>query len=274
MMHQSRIRLTTSCHDTDNIPKVPNAGQVEEKNGLKYQVMHNGVKVIYGGYHGTWMAEIIDRLRGHHEPQEEKVFHEVLKYVPEGGTMIELGSYWAYYSAWFVNSIRCANTYMIEPNRDKLIVGLNNFALNGMSGTFINAFVGKFYSKRESFIDWDGKQIYLPQVSIDNFVQTQNIPHIDILHSDIQGAELDMLYGCEKSFEESRINFLFISTHGDNHFPCYNLIEKYGFTIIASHTPDESFSVDGLIVAHSPAITGILHIHISKNKKSYFQTLS
>jgi len=98
-MFKSRIELTTSCHDADYIPKVKNAGEVEGKNGLRHQVMHNGIRVVYGGYHGDWMAEIIKVLRGHHEPQEEKAFFEILRYVSEGGTMIELGSYWAYYSA-------------------------------------------------------------------------------------------------------------------------------------------------------------------------------
>lgn len=41
--------------------------------------MHNGVKVIAGGYYGSWMTEIIRLLQGHHEPQEERVFYENIK---------------------------------------------------------------------------------------------------------------------------------------------------------------------------------------------------
>ena len=66
-MYRTRIRLTTSCKDTDLIPKVADAGEIKEEGGVVYQVMHNGVKVTYGDYHGKWMGEIIHTLRGHHE---------------------------------------------------------------------------------------------------------------------------------------------------------------------------------------------------------------
>lgn len=77
-----RIEMTVGCHDCASIPKVMNAGQIVTERGERVQVMHNGLKVLAGGYHGDWMAEIITRLRGHHEPQEEMVFHEVLKHLP------------------------------------------------------------------------------------------------------------------------------------------------------------------------------------------------
>ena len=66
-----RATMTISCRDAEAIPKVPNAGAVEVLDGTPVQIMHNGLKVLYGGYHGDWMANIIHGLRGHHEPQEE-----------------------------------------------------------------------------------------------------------------------------------------------------------------------------------------------------------
>lgn len=81
---RKRIIATVSCNDCKSIPKVKNAGKVFSGK-KKYQLMHNGIKIVYGRYHGLWMAEIIRILKGHHEPQEEKVFYEVLKRVPNGG---------------------------------------------------------------------------------------------------------------------------------------------------------------------------------------------
>ena len=66
-----RVLATVSCQDSDDIPKVPGAGQCRDHDGTRVQVMHNGVLVEQGGYHGAWMSEIIRALRGHHEPQEE-----------------------------------------------------------------------------------------------------------------------------------------------------------------------------------------------------------
>jgi hypothetical protein len=60
----------------------------------------------------TPTTEIVKRLWGHHEPQEEKVFHEVLKQIRPGGVMIELGAYWGYYSLWFHKNIVRATNYL------------------------------------------------------------------------------------------------------------------------------------------------------------------
>jgi hypothetical protein len=111
-----RVETAAACRDADFIPKVPNAAQVRvDEAGNRVQVMHNGLLVLADGYYGRFITEIIERLRGHHEPQEEKVFCEVLKAVPAGSTMIELGAYWAYYSLWFQQAVPNARNFLIEP---------------------------------------------------------------------------------------------------------------------------------------------------------------
>lgn len=99
--NEYRVKLTTSCRDSDAIPKVANAGQTITRNGAKLQIMHNGLQVLYGGYHGDWMAKIIENLKGHHELQEEVVFDAILKRLGPESSMIELGCFWSYYSLWF-----------------------------------------------------------------------------------------------------------------------------------------------------------------------------
>ena len=47
-------------------------------------------------------------------------FHELLRHVPANGTMVELGSFWAYYSIWFQQQIPAARTYLIEPDPHNL----------------------------------------------------------------------------------------------------------------------------------------------------------
>ena len=98
-----RIAITTAVRDTDAIPKVADAGEVKVHDGQRVQVMHNGVLVEEDCYNGAWTTEIIRRLRGHHEPQEEFAFHTVVERLrsdTQGATMVELGSFWAYYSLW------------------------------------------------------------------------------------------------------------------------------------------------------------------------------
>ncbi|MCE5187550.1 MAG: glycosyltransferase [Planctomycetaceae bacterium] len=264
---RKRVSLTVSCNDCNDIPKVPNAGKIVDADPA-YQIMHNGVKVVYGGYHGDWMAEIIRILRGHHEPQEEKVFHDVLKTMPDHAVMIELGSFWSYYSMWFNRKVADAVNYMVEPISAKMKIGIENFKLNKMQGHFLNAFVGANSLSDASFVDWDGKTYHLPQISIDQFIKDNRIPFVHLLHSDIQGAEYDMLHGCVDSIAAGKIGYIFISTHGSCHEKCLLFLRAHNFHIISAHTIAESFSADGLIVASSPVIQRNVTVHISKKQGS------
>lgn len=106
----ARIAATVACTDADGLERVAGAGDVIERDGERVQIMHNGVLVTEGGYYGVLSSEIIRCLRGVHEPQEEVVFDAVLRRlaatraVDRPPVMVELGSYWAYYSLWFLDS--------------------------------------------------------------------------------------------------------------------------------------------------------------------------
>jgi hypothetical protein len=78
----TRADMTVSCRDCDLIPTVPDSGKLISFEGRPVQIMYNGLRVVAGGYCGDWMTGIIERLRGHHEPQEEVVFDEALKHLP------------------------------------------------------------------------------------------------------------------------------------------------------------------------------------------------
>jgi len=261
-MFEERVKTTISCQDCLYIPKVKNAGSIVDD---KYQIMHNGVKVIKGGYHGQWMEKIIKELKGHHEPQEEKAFHEVLKTIPNNATMIELGSNWSYYSMWFNSQIENSKNIMIEPNEKKLDLGKENFQANNMSGIFIHACVGKHSQKKHEFVDWDGKRSNIKKVCIDDIIDEYDLSKVDILHSDIQGAEYNMLLGSMEAIKKKKIKYFFISTHGDNvHNNCTQLLTENNYKIICSHTVRESYSADGLIVA---SIDSDEKISISKRGK-------
>lgn len=269
-MNENRVKLALLCRDCDYIPKIKNAGFIFYDNKLKieYQLMHNGVKVLSGGYHGKWMTNIIKGLRGHHESQEEKVFYEVLKHIHEESVMIEVGSFWAYYSCWFNKMIKGSKNYMIEPNLEKLKIGEINFKLNNISGDFTQGFVGKNSTPLGNFIDSDGTKKIVPKICIDSFIKEKGIEHINILHADIQGDELDMLYGCKECIKNSKIDYIFLSTHDNKHDKCLKYLLDNKFKIISEHSIPESFSGDGLIVVCAPHIEGIKKVHITKNYHS------
>ncbi|MCU1376485.1 MAG: FkbM family methyltransferase [Actinomycetia bacterium] len=255
-MELARIGLTVSCRDTDLLPKVPGAGDVTD--GV--QLMHNGVKVVEGGYYGDWMTEVIRRLRGHHEPQEEVAFHAVLERLADTAgdapVMLELGSFWAYYSLWFKHRLPSGRAFMVEPDPAYLDVGRRNFELNGFEGTFHQAAIGRAKAAPQPFeCESDGQTRPVPVEGLASILDRFHLPFVDVLFSDIQGFEWPLLDGGREVLTAGRVRFLVVSTHhhvisGDplTHQRCLDLLRELGAHVILEHTVAESFSGDGLIV--------------------------
>jgi FkbM family methyltransferase len=278
MNNDQRAAMTISCRDTDYIPKVKNAGDYKEIEGQKVQIMHNGLFVKRGGYHGEWMEQIIEKLHGHHEPQEEKVFFEILKRLGKGASMIELGCFWAYYSLWFNKTIPDAINIGCEPDPNNIKVGMANAQLNKANITFIPAAVGKERGEVVDFrLDSDqSKTIQVPVMPVDEILETKKLKKLDLLHMDVQGFELDGMESAKRAIKEGKLRFLMVSTHhysisGDplTHFKCMEKIEALGGHIIANHTVLESFSGDGLIAASFDVRDKDFHIPISVNSSTH-----
>jgi FkbM family methyltransferase len=254
----ARAEMTVSCRDCDSIPKVDQAGEIVVIDGRQIQIMHNGVRVIAGGYYGDWMTDIIRRLRGHHEPQEEAIFHEILKHVTPRATMLELGGFWSYYSLWFLSNHADQRTaIVVEPDPNHLAIGRGNADLNNRQITFIQATVGQELAQPQTFRTESAGEIQIPQLSVPLFLKEHAISFLDILHCDTQGAETDIIASCEDLFRNRKVRFGVFSTHshhisGDplTHQRCLAMLKDFGGTILAEHDVQESFSGDGLIAVH------------------------
>lgn len=256
---EERAGLTVSCRATDSIPKVESAGNVKRVGKKDVQVMHNGLIMSLGGYHGEWMARIIKELKGHHEPQEEVLFFEVLKRLDSTASMIELGSFWSYYSLWFNKTINSPLNICCEPDPNNMMVGKNNAELNKAKNIhFISSAAGDSDGEiTEITMDSDNSETtQVPIRTVDSLCNEFNIKSLDVLHLDIQGFELSALRGARAVVEAGQVRFVFISTHhyyfsrqANTHQECLHWLRQHGAHIIASHTVAESFSGDGLIVA-------------------------
>ena len=253
---------TISADDCDSIAKVPLAGEIFDDEDVSYQLMHNGVKIMTHSYYDVqWLTDVIYGLKGHHEPQEEQVFHEVLKYMPENATMLELGSYWGYYSLWFAQEIKGnVRNYLVEPDVRRLEIGRKNFELNQKTGIFRRGYVGVFSDTGHYCPDITGAEY----ISIDSFMEQEGIDHVNLLHADVQGGEYGMLLSCIEHLKD--IDYFVISTHDYwvYHLPCLNFLEAHGYVILAEHTPQESCSCDGLIVARRADVFGPDQIFVKK----------
>ena len=126
---------------------------------------------------------------------------------------------------------------------------------NQMNGTFDLGFV----------TDQPNLSLSIPYFSVDHLMKKHHITHLHVLHSDIQGYESKMLEGCKEAFNKRTIDYFFISTHSQElHNQCITKLQSAGYTILCDADLDESYSVDGVIVAKRMEVPGPDKIDISK----------
>jgi FkbM family methyltransferase len=275
MSDEGRVRMTVGCRDTDRIPKVSNAGEVVDVEGVRVQIMHEGTRVLAGGYHGEWMMEIIRDLRGHHEPQEEWVFHQILQRVRPDSLMVELGCFWAYYTNWFLGAVEGGRAICVEPDANSLRCGETNLALNQRSARLINACVGGSF--REAHVlarESDGQKVEVPQWDFSKVLEAAAGSSIEVLHLDVQGAELPFIESMLGHVGQGQVRFIVVSTHHacisgspNTHRDCLSALERLGAVFLCEHSVEESFSGDGMIVASlAPQDAGLSLEAISRNR--------
>lgn len=274
---EERVAMAARCHDCDEIPKVPDAGLVfADGDGRRLQLMHNGLHILADGYCGAWMTELIRLCNGHHEPQEERMFHEVVRRLPDNATMIELGGYWAYYTLWFLKDHAQRSATVLEPEPVHLEVGRINAGLNGLGPEFLHGFAGATFAGAAPFLSGTSGTLKLPRYSVEKLMARRGLEYLDLLHCDIQGAEVNTLDGCRALFRQRRIGWVFVSTHahaisGDplTHQRCLDILRDCGAIIEAEHDVHESFSGDGLIVARFAAPPADwMPVTLSRNRQS------
>ena len=274
---EERIVMATRCLDSDAIPKIPDAGAVRSQpDGTRVQIMNNGLKMLADGYYGEWMTRLIELCRGHHEPQEESVFNELVSRLPPAATMLELGGYRAYYSLWFLHQWPHRRAIVVEPDPAHRAIGESNAKLNELTPEFVSGFIGRHPAPPMPFRTEDSGEILLPRLSVHQLLDVHRIDRLDVLHCDAQGVELDILESCEDLFRRGRIHWVFVSTHahqisGDplTHQRCLAALRNAGGLIEVEHDVHESFSGDGLIVARfGPVPAGWPRISISRNRYS------
>ncbi len=125
---------------------------------------------------------------------------------------------------------------MVEPDLNNFSSGVNNFKLNGFDGEFIQSFVGKGHFE------------------VDPFLSGRKLSHLDILHVDIQGYEIEMLEGCRNTLKERLIDYLFVSTHSQPiHDRVVAELNHSSYRVeVSSDFDNDTTSFDGFVFASSP----------------------
>lgn len=221
------------------IHRHPEAGSV---NG-RYVTLHNGLQAPHtgeGAYYGSF-SDILVINRGVHEPLEEYAFQQLLPHLPPVPRMLELGAYWGHYSMWMKQARPQAMTHLIEPNPDNLSAGQHNFSHNGLYATFEQGFVGR------------------GQFEVDAYLAQSGHDRLTLLHSDVQGFEVEMLEGAQQALSGHRVDYLFVSTHSQSlHHTALARLRDAGYRIELSADFDvQSTCFDGFILAVRPELAPV-----------------
>lgn len=246
----ARIRTLQSDPSNASIPRVADAGEVIDG----HLVMHNGLRVK--PMDACYM-QLLQANGGCHEPQEERVFQEVLPHIPAGGCIVELGAYWGFYSMWFAKEVKNATCLLVEPEPAHLDVGKYNFTKNQLEGRFFQSLIGRGH------------------LAMDAFAEEQSLEFIDVLHADIQGAEYEMLCDAEELLRAGRIGYVFVGTHSqDLHYRCKLHLQQRDYVIIAdADYAQGTFCEDGVLVARLRSLSGVQPISLPLRERHRPYTL-
>jgi len=228
---QTRFDLTIADPANMKIPRCRHAGKLVQ-NG-EVVVMFNGIVVTTYGYYGGF-SRILQLNAGVHEAGEELLWGEIINRMSPGATVVEFGSYWAYYSVWFARAVPNARVFAIEAVAQNMQVGQENARLNGVEGK----------------IDWTTG--FVDTGFWATFSATKGISEVDAMLVDIQGFEMKLVPDLVNAISRGalKVKYIVIGTHGqDIHLACLRWIRQAGLRVVASSDHFQTFFVDGVIVA-------------------------
>ena len=126
--------------------------------------------------------------------------------------------------------------------------------LNGLDASFVHASAGDPWIAEKLFSTESGESVLIPQRTMPTVMAHFGLD--ELVHVDVQGAELGLMSSCEPLFAAGKIRFLVVSTHHisisgspTTHAECLAYLKANGANILCKHDVDESFSGDGLIVS-------------------------
>ena len=171
--------------------------------------------------------------------------------------MIEIGAFWAYYTAWFLSAVPGSTAVCLEPDPRNAACGRRNLDLNGLAATWVTGAAGRTFEAGAQFKPRpDRDAISVPVHGLASLLGAAGHGPVEMLHIDAQGAELPFLESLADPAVIGTVRFLVVSSHDQRitgspttHEDCLRVISRLGGTLLAEHSVEESFSGDGLIVA-------------------------
>jgi len=186
------------------------------------------------------------------EKNIKKIF---LDHIIEGSTVIDVGAHLGEYSLIAAKKVGSTGKIIaIEPFREAVVNIKKNFLLNNFNNYIIlEVAVGNKLKKQILYENSIRAGAYLDPIleknqlfntkeieveTIDNIILSRKIKKIDMLKIDVDGYEYEVLFGCQESFKQNKINNILCEIHpehlkkkGVNEEMIYSLLKKNGYVI-------------------------------------------
>lgn len=195
----------------------------------------------------------------------EKYILQMVESFPSNSyTMIELGSNQAYYSLMFHSILKKLGlspvNILIEGQEENLQRGVEHFNINsfvaesrlyaiGTEEMALEALATGFKDKAAEFCS----QYVSNWRTLVEIFSEFGIENLDVLHCDIDLCEGVMFETAREIFEQKRVKYIFLSTHGNVlHEFCLKFLTDCGYSILLNH--DSRFAPvggDTLLIARA-----------------------
>jgi hypothetical protein len=171
----------------------------------------------------------------------EKVCLRLKQYEKDSYSMLELGSNQAFYSLAFKHIIGKDKTIniMLEPDTVAMKRGKANFEKNKCLGQFIDGAIG---------LEVYRLNLETKYFTINDILKDNNLNELDILHCDIDTAEVDMINTNIEIFKNKKIRHIFILTHSlELHQKCKEILVELGY-FLEYEEQGQNIGGDGLLI--------------------------
>jgi FkbM family methyltransferase len=216
-----------------------------------------------------------------HEPEEEKIFVEIIHNLPETACFVNMGAAVGYYAMLAKKMAPGLTVHVVEPlaQHRKFFrenIKLNRFSLrdftlhheaiacrkgvdyfleqdygsvllneSAVTKTFLQTIFEKFTPKR---LATTTKKSLVHTITLNDLIKRLGRP-VDLLMMDVQGFEADILHSSLDVLQAGKIKTFLIGTHGPAvRQACLFILQQHGFSI-SYEQPDPVGQPDGMIHA-------------------------
>ncbi len=163
---------------------------------------------------------------------EYGMFCEVLDRIDKDSpVMMELGSYWAFWSLAFRKRFHNGRNILVELGKRQLSMGIKNFSMNGFTETHYwggfhvndsNVYAPQVRQSNYNYDDhggyWDTDLVGRmdgPEIQFEDVYCIEKLDEIDLLHIDIQGSEVPLILRLVYEYPKilAKIQNMIIATH-------------------------------------------------------------